>query len=376
MFGPPGGGPKPTGCDGLAAAKSSPSALKAGAENYHRQTRYIPPYGYSIHSRPVEGVSIGDLYEAGDLMDPTLCRSRRPFLTNAVLPLTAALALTGAGLSTTPASAAVPSAAPALAAASPAASTTEQQEFQLLDLINQDRARNGLQLLRMEPTLQNYARHHATDEANAGTIWHNMDELKQWAPAGWSGLGENVAYNYSILAMHQAYMNSPPHRANILNPAFNYVGIGIVATPDGRLYNSEDFMGKTDQDLSTVSAPNQAPSSPASSPSPTPKANSAPAPKTTPAPTTKTTPAPTTKTTPASTPKTTSSPVSKPGGHVVGMPPAVISSPVAPFRHLIPQFPAPPSAPKPPPVVVVLPPFPVLPTFPLFPTFSPSGLSI
>jgi uncharacterized protein YkwD len=201
---------------------------------------------------------------------PAGSRHVRRSLSRAVLvPVGAALVLTGAGVSAVAAS-------PVTAAAPVAvtASATEQQEFQLLDLINQERSRNGLQPMLMQLTLRDYARSHAADQANAGSIWHDMAEYQRWAPAGWTRLGENVAYNQSVTAMHQAYMNSPGHRQNILNPDFNYVGIGIVATAGGRLYNSEDFMAHPDRTLPTVSAagtnPAPAPNPPAPAPAPAP----------------------------------------------------------------------------------------------------------
>jgi len=180
----------------------------------------------------------------------------------------AGLIFVGAGISTGTAS---PVQGPARTALT--AGTIEQQEFQLLNLINQERARNGLQPVRMQVTFRNYARHHALDEANAGSIWHNMAEFQRWVPTGWTRLGENVAYNQSVTAMHQAYMNSPGHRQNILNPDFNYVGVAIVAR-GGRLYNSEDFMAHPNQNLPTINAPG---TSPTPAP-PAPRADPQPAP--------------------------------------------------------------------------------------------------
>lgn len=44
----------------------------------------------------------------------------------------------------------------------------------------------------------------------------------------WCGLGENVGYGPSVKAINDAYMNSPGHRANIVNPAFNSMGVGYA----------------------------------------------------------------------------------------------------------------------------------------------------
>ena len=52
--------------------------------------------------------------------------------------------------------------------------------------------------------------------------------------------GENVALDYDAEHAHQHLMLSPPHRANLLNPAFNVVGMGVVRAGD-QLYIVEDF---------------------------------------------------------------------------------------------------------------------------------------
>lgn len=156
---------------------------------------------------------------------------------------------------------AAPAAAPLTAASS--ASTLEQQEFQLLDLVNRERAAHGLKPLAMQPRLREYARKHAADQRDRGTIWHDMAEYQQWAPSGWSGLGENVAYNSSVAGIHQAYMGSTGHRNNILDPGWTHIGIGLATTSGGRLFNSQNFMTHRDANLPTV-GPGSAPPPPSS----------------------------------------------------------------------------------------------------------------
>ncbi len=52
--------------------------------------------------------------------------------------------------------------------------------------------------------------------------------------------GENVALDYDAEHGHQHLMLSPPHRANLLNPAYNVVGLGVVRSGD-RLFIVQDF---------------------------------------------------------------------------------------------------------------------------------------
>jgi len=56
--------------------------------------------------------------------------------------------------------------------------------------------------------------------------------------------GENIAGNQSVQAAHTALMNSSGHRANILNPNYTHVGIGIVeGGPYGMMF-TQMFVGR------------------------------------------------------------------------------------------------------------------------------------
>jgi hypothetical protein len=127
-------------------------------------------------------------------------------------------------------------AAPALPAPSAAASTGDAT--QLLALLNGERSSHGLAPLRPEATLAAGAARHA-DEMHAGDrLFHTS--MVDSAPAGWQRLGENVGRAASATAVHAALMASPPHRANVLEPSFDYVGIG-VAGGAGRVVASFKF---------------------------------------------------------------------------------------------------------------------------------------
>jgi uncharacterized protein YkwD len=61
----------------------------------------------------------------------------------------------------------------------------------------------------------------------------------------WQAVGENIALYGSVAGAEAAFMNEPRftknHRANILDPNFTEVGIGIVQAPNGSLYITQDF---------------------------------------------------------------------------------------------------------------------------------------
>jgi uncharacterized protein YkwD len=54
-------------------------------------------------------------------------------------------------------------------------------------------------------------------------------------------LGENVGWNYSVLAQHRAFMVSPGHRRNVEYAAFRVAGFAVVRDSRGRLWSTEVF---------------------------------------------------------------------------------------------------------------------------------------
>src|SRR6202790_3129329 len=67
-----------------------------------------------------------------------------------------------------------------------------------------------------------------------------MSDRASRAGARFSSLAENVALAPSAEGIHQQWMNSPPHRANLLDPQLDSVGIA-VAESNGTLFAVEDF---------------------------------------------------------------------------------------------------------------------------------------
>jgi uncharacterized protein YkwD len=122
-----------------------------------------------------------------------------------------------------------------------------QAEQQLLELANQSRAHAGAPSLTMDSGLSRAARIHAQAMLEAGRLSHQFDgepSLAQRLAAATrlqlEQEGENVAFDSDAQQGHQHLMLSPPHRANLLNPAYNVVGLGAVRDGD-HLYIVEDF---------------------------------------------------------------------------------------------------------------------------------------
>ncbi len=120
-------------------------------------------------------------------------------------------------------------------------------EQQLVQLVNQERAKAGLPALAVDDRLTRAAREHTVLMAQHSTLSHEFPgELKVSKRLAGTGLrfnndGENVAMDSGTVEdVHSGLMHSPPHRANILSPKYNTIGIGVTRQ-GGAYWATEDF---------------------------------------------------------------------------------------------------------------------------------------
>lgn len=121
-----------------------------------------------------------------------------------------------------------------------AAPRPTQAESSLLRALNQVRAQHGLAPLRVDLRLERAARAYSAHMLRTGTFAHG-DFRTRIVRYGGRGpvLGENLAWGVGSAASAQGivrmWMNSPSHRANVLRPGFNRIGVGRrVGTFAGR----------------------------------------------------------------------------------------------------------------------------------------------
>ena len=110
-------------------------------------------------------------------------------------------------------------------------------------MVNQTRAEHGLQPLAENLTLDLKADDWAKHLRSICDLEHSR--LADGAPSNWLKLGENVGFGGDIDQVHKAYLESPGHRANILDPAFNAMGAAAVwGDCDGwhRVFTVQVFM--------------------------------------------------------------------------------------------------------------------------------------
>ncbi len=116
----------------------------------------------------------------------------------------------------------------------------------LFEAANQDRASQQLKPLRLDPLLTEAAWRHAQTMVRSGTLSHQLPgepELiarVQKAGVHCSTVAENVAEGPTPGRINDEWMHSSLHRANLLDPRVNAVGIAVVQQ-GGELYAVQDF---------------------------------------------------------------------------------------------------------------------------------------
>jgi hypothetical protein len=119
-------------------------------------------------------------------------------------------------------------------------------EQYLFAAANAERTQRGLQPLRWDPVLYVAADRHAHEMAARASISHqypgepDLAERGRAVGARFSLIAENVAEAPTAVRIQDAWMNSPGHRANLLDAQVDTVAIRVLSR-DGQLYAVEDF---------------------------------------------------------------------------------------------------------------------------------------
>ncbi len=107
-------------------------------------------------------------------------------------------------------------------------------EQTMLGFVNKERKNQGIRPVVFNEKLAIVARAHAKDMLKRGYFSHNspeglspFDRMKN-AGIGFETAGENLAFAPNVEIAHTGLMNSPGHRANILNADFGKLGIGVI----------------------------------------------------------------------------------------------------------------------------------------------------
>ena len=121
-------------------------------------------------------------------------------------------------------------------------------EQEVIRLVNEIRAENGLKALTYDWELSRVARYKSQDMKDNGYFSHTspvygtpFQMIKNFG-ISYRSAGENIAKGYSTpQAVVNGWMNSSGHRANILNANYTHIGVGYVASGN---YWTQMFIGK------------------------------------------------------------------------------------------------------------------------------------
>ena len=129
-------------------------------------------------------------------------------------------------------------------------SSLTEDEKEILELINNERANNGLNPLQIDDDLQNIVRIKAQDMVDNDYFAHESPtygspfEMMKSNQITYRTAEENIAGNSDNKKAVEAWMNSESHKNNILNNSYNYTGIAVVSSSKyGKIF-VQMFIGK------------------------------------------------------------------------------------------------------------------------------------
>lgn len=122
-------------------------------------------------------------------------------------------------------------------------------ENQVIKLVNQARVNAGLQPFTANWELSRVSRYKSQDMINKGYFGHTSPTygspftMMQNFGIRFTAAGENIAMGQrTAQEVMNTWMNSPGHRANILNPSFNQIGVGLAKNSNGTCYWTQQFI--------------------------------------------------------------------------------------------------------------------------------------
>ena len=138
------------------------------------------------------------------------------------------------------------------------ADSTYSMEAQFIAKVNAARQSNGQAPYSVMSDLTSIARGHSANMASQQSLYHNPSLTTQ--VPNWQAVGENVGEGPDVADIATAFMQSPEHRANILDHDFTQIGVGVSVDKNGIVWVTEDFR-KPMYSSSSSSSSSSAPSS-------------------------------------------------------------------------------------------------------------------
>jgi len=132
------------------------------------------------------------------------------------------------------------------------ADTAQDLEAKVFGQINTVRAARGLAPLALSQDLLPVARWHSQDQAGRMTLSHtdsqgrNAGQRLDASRVAWLRYGENVGFvkGFSDVTktVVDAWIASPGHAANLLDPSLKETAVGVAQSPDGTYFLTQVFV--------------------------------------------------------------------------------------------------------------------------------------
>lgn len=125
-----------------------------------------------------------------------------------------------------------------------------EMESQMVNLVNQERAKNNLSQLEVDTNLREVARLKSKDLArdvyfaHESPVYGSPFDMMQTYGIDFTQAGENLAGHQSVEEAHEGLMNSKSHRENILKPEFTHIGIGVKESEKFKYIFTQMFITK------------------------------------------------------------------------------------------------------------------------------------
>lgn len=114
--------------------------------------------------------------------------------------------------------------------------------------MNQDREKNGLPRLPIDPELSRIARIKSEDMrdhkyfAHTSPTYGSASAMLKAFGYAFNSVGENIAHHATVEKSQAAFMSSTGHRRNILGSQWSKVGIGVAYDANGFVYVTQLFV--------------------------------------------------------------------------------------------------------------------------------------
>lgn len=127
--------------------------------------------------------------------------------------------------------------------------STGPLDVEMATWVNGERKWNGVNTIPIDGDLEAQAQLQAARMAACNCLFHTPPgEMAWWTQQGWWEVAENVGVTNgegipALFGLHLAFIISPSHRDDMLNPAHRGFGLAMRQSSDGRLWVAQFYGG-------------------------------------------------------------------------------------------------------------------------------------